>query len=45
MEMTQTIPEKHAATSRRGVRRTVTILVAVAIFFYMLAFLQILLMK
>ena len=45
MEMTQPIPDKHAATSRRGVRRTVMILVAVAIFFYLLAFLQILLMK
>ncbi len=45
VEMTQPIPDQHAAASRRGVRRTVTILVVVAIFFYLLAFLQILLMK
>ncbi|MEO7050966.1 MAG: hypothetical protein ABI128_04805 [Rhodanobacter sp.] len=43
--MTQPIPYQHATASRRGVRRTVIILVAVAIFFYLLAFLQILLMK
>ncbi|MEO8777944.1 MAG: hypothetical protein ABI389_04650 [Rhodanobacter sp.] len=43
--MTQPIPDKHAATSRRGVRRTVTILIAVVIVFYLLAFVQILLMK
>lgn len=43
--MTQPMPDKHAADSRRGVRRTVTILVAVVIVFYLLAFLQILLMK
>ena len=45
VEMTQLIPDKHAAASRRGVRRTVKILIAVVIFFYLLAFLQILLMK
>jgi hypothetical protein len=45
VEMTQPLPDRHAAGSRRGVRRTVTILVVVAIFFYLLAFLQILLMK
>ncbi len=43
--MTQPIPDKHTADSRRGVRRTVKILVVVAIGFYLLAFLQILLMK
>lgn len=37
--------DKDAAASRRGVRRTVAILVAVVIGFYLLAFLQILLMK
>ena len=37
--------DKHTADSRRGVRRTVTILVAVVLVFYALAFLQILLMK
>jgi hypothetical protein len=45
VEMSPPIPDRHAAGSRRGVRRTVTILVAVVIFFYLLAFLQILLMK
>ena len=45
VEMTQPIPDKHAAASRRGVRRTVMILLAVVLFFYLLAFLQILLMK
>ncbi len=45
VEMTQPIPDKHAADNRRGVRRTVKILVAVVIGFYLLAFLQILLMK
>ena len=45
VEMTQPIPDKHTAASRRSVRRTVTILVAVVILFYLLAFLQILLMK
>ncbi len=43
--MTQPIPDKHVADSRRSVRRTVKILVAVVIGFYVLAFLQILLMK
>ena len=43
--MTQPVNEIHAADQRRGVRRTVKILVAVVIGFYLLAFLQILLMK
>lgn len=43
--MTQPMTDKGASASRRGVRRTVTILVAVVIGFYLLAFLQILLMK
>ncbi|MEO8809135.1 MAG: hypothetical protein ABI386_02665 [Rhodanobacter sp.] len=43
--MTEPMINKNAAGSRRGVRRTVTILVAVVIAFYVLAFLQILLMK
>ena len=45
VEMTPPLPDPRAAGSRRGVRRTVTILVVVAVFFYLLAFLQILLMK
>ncbi|MEO6925113.1 MAG: hypothetical protein ABI129_00475 [Rhodanobacter sp.] len=43
--MTQPLTDKNATDNRRGVRRTVTILVAVVIFFYLLAFLQIMLMK
>ncbi|HZX70650.1 MAG TPA: hypothetical protein VFE77_07520 [Rhodanobacter sp.] len=43
--MTQQLTDKDAAGGRRGVRRTVKILVAVVIGFYLLAFLQILLMK
>ena len=43
--MMQPMTDKDATGSRRGVRRTVTILVAVVIGFYLLAFLQILLMK
>jgi hypothetical protein len=43
--MTQPLPDRNATGNRRGVRRTVAILVAVVIGFYLLAFLQILLMK
>lgn len=43
--MTQPVDDRHDADNRRGVRRTVKILVAVVIGFYVLAFLQILLMK
>ena len=45
VEMAQPITDSHAADKRRGVRRTVKILVAVVVGFYLLAFLQILLMK
>jgi len=43
--MTQTMTDKHFADSRRGVRRTVTILVTVVLTFFALSFAQILLMK
>ncbi len=43
--MTRPVDEGNAPDMRRGLRRTVNILVAVVIGFYLLAFLQILLMK
>ncbi len=43
--MTQQMTEQYLANSRRGVRRTVTILVGVVVAFFLLSFLQILLMK
>jgi hypothetical protein len=43
--MTRPVDDGNATDKRRGVRRTVNILVAVVIGFYLLAFLQILLMK
>jgi hypothetical protein len=45
VEMTRPVDDGNATDKRRGVRRTVNILVAVVIGFYLLAFLQILLMK
>jgi hypothetical protein len=43
--MTEQMNDKHADDSRRGVRRTVTILVVVVLVFFSLSFVQILLMK
>ncbi|MCW8807877.1 MAG: hypothetical protein OQK79_07170 [Rhodanobacter sp.] len=43
--MTQQMTGKDMTGSRRGLRRTVGILVAVAAVFYLLSFVQILLMK
>ena len=43
--MTEQMNDKHTDDSRRGVRRTVTILVIVVLTFFALSFVQILLMK
>ncbi|HWU75039.1 MAG TPA: hypothetical protein VN043_00925 [Rhodanobacter sp.] len=43
--MTEQINDRHADENRRGVRRTVTILVTVVLAFFALSFVQILLMK
>jgi len=43
--MTQQTTRHSMADSRKGVRRTVTILVGVVVTFFLLSFLQILLMK
>lgn len=43
--MTQRTTDQVSEASRRGVRRTVTILVAVVVFFFLLSFVQIVLMK
>jgi hypothetical protein len=45
VDMTQQTTDQVSAASRRGVRRTVTILVAVVVFFFLLSFVQIVLMK
>jgi Tfp pilus assembly protein PilX len=43
--MTQSMTDKSSMDSRRGVRRTVTILVTVVLAFFALSFVQIMLMK
>jgi hypothetical protein len=43
--MTQPMTDKSLTDSRRGVRRTVTILVTVVLAFFALSFVQIMLMK
>jgi hypothetical protein len=37
--------DEHGDDRRKGVRRTVTVLVAIVLFFFLISFLQILLMK
>ncbi len=44
-DMTQQTTDQVSEASRRGVRRTVTILVVVVAFFFLLSFVQIVLMK
>jgi Tfp pilus assembly protein PilX len=43
--MTQSMTDKSSPDDRRGVRRTVTILVAVVLTFFALSFVQIMLMR
>ncbi len=43
--MTPPMTDKNLTDSRRGVRRTVTILVTVVVAFFVLSFVQIMLMK
>ena len=45
VDMTQRTTDQVSEASRRGVRRTVTILVVVVAVFFLLSFLQIVLMK
>lgn len=45
IRMTQQMTDKSSTDSRRGVRRTVTILVTVVLAFFALSFVQIMLMK
>ena len=45
VDMTQQTTDQVSEASRRGVRRTVTILVVVVAFFFLLSFVQIVLMK
>ena len=43
--MTQPLTEQEVAGRRKGVRRTVTILVSVVVAFFLLSFVQIVMMK
>ena len=45
MSMTQQMTSEQIAQRRKGLRRTVTILVAIALAFFALSFVQIVLMK